>query len=143
VLLAEARLRAGDAGTAVGLLAPIASDMGTPSLLYSRRHALASYASALLADGRADAAMSWVRRAQELESEDVRSGVVTAMTLARVLAAAGRCDEARDAAEEAVLLAYSTQQVSERGAAEELRDALALSTVEPPESVAYASDVPG
>jgi Flp pilus assembly protein TadD len=143
VLLAEARLRAGDAGTAVGLLAPIASDIGTPSLLFSRRHALAAYASALLADGRTDTAMSWVRRAQGVESEDVRSGVVTAMTLARVLAAEGKCDEARDAAEEAVLLAYSTEQVSERVAAEELRDALALSIVEPPESVAYASDVPG
>jgi hypothetical protein len=65
------------------------------------------------------------------------------MTLARVLAAGDKCDEARAAAEEAVLLAYSTQQVSERAAAEQLRDALRLSIVEPTESVAYASDVPG
>jgi class 3 adenylate cyclase/tetratricopeptide (TPR) repeat protein len=143
VLLAEARLRAGDPGTAVGLLAPIASDMGAPSLLFSRRHALASYAAALLADNRVDTALTWVRRAREVESEDVRSGVVTAMTLARVLAAQGRCDEARDAAAEAVLLAYSTEQVSERVPAEELRDALSLSTMESTESVAYASDVPG
>jgi len=143
VLLAEARLRAGDASTAVGLLAPIASDLGTPSLLFSRRHALASYASALLADNRVDTALTWVRRAQEVPSEDVRSGVVAAMTLARVLAAGDKCDEARAAAEEAVLLAYSTQQVSERAAAEQLRDALRLSIVEPTESVAYASDVPG
>jgi hypothetical protein len=62
---------------------------------------------------------------------------------ARVLAASGRCDEARQAAEEAVLLAYSTEQSSERAAAEELRDTLSLSMVESPESVAYASDVPG
>jgi tetratricopeptide (TPR) repeat protein len=143
VLLAEARLRAGDAGTAVGLLAPIASDIGTPSLLFSRRHALASYASALLADDRVETALTWARRAQEVPSEDVRSGVISSMTLARVLAAADKCDEARDAAEEAVLLAYSTEQVSERAAAEELRDALRLSIVEPAESVAYASDVPG
>ena len=143
VLLAEARLRAGDPGTAVGLLAPIASDLGAPSLLFSRRHALASYASALLADDRAETALTWIRRAQQAESEDVRSGVITAMTLARVLAATDKCDEARDAAEEAVLLAYSTEQVSERAAAEELRDALALSIVEPAETVAYASDVPG
>jgi class 3 adenylate cyclase/tetratricopeptide (TPR) repeat protein len=141
VLLAEARTRAGDAATAIGLLAPIASDTGTPSLLFSRRHALASYASALLADGRVDSAMSWIRRAREVEAEDVRSGVTAAMVHARVLAAADRCPAARDAAEEAVLLAYSTEQVSERTAADELRDVLAVSEVEP--TVAYASDVPG
>jgi tetratricopeptide (TPR) repeat protein len=142
VLLAEARLRGGDAATAIGLLAPIASDT-SPSLLFSRRHALASYASALLADGRVEAALTWINRAQEAPAEDVRSGVVTAMVRARVLAAADRCDEARKAADEAVLLAYSTEQASERAAAEELRAALAVSEVEPPESVAYASDVPG
>jgi hypothetical protein len=60
-----------------------------------------------------------------------------------VLAALGKCPEANDAAEKAVLLAYSTEQVSERAAAEDLRDALALSIVEPAESVAYASDAPG
>jgi class 3 adenylate cyclase/tetratricopeptide (TPR) repeat protein len=143
VLLAEARLRTGDAGTAVGLLAPIASDLGAPSLLFSRRHALASYASALLAEGRVEAALTWIRRAREDKAEDVRSGVVAAMTNARVLAAADRCDEARDAAEEAVLLAYSTEQASERAAAEELRDALAHCIVDPAESVAYASDALG
>ncbi|AGL21416.1 adenylyl cyclase class-3/4/guanylyl cyclase [Actinoplanes sp. N902-109] len=142
VLLAEARLRAGDAGTAIGLLAPIASDTGA-SLLFSRRHALASYASALLADGRVDTAATWIQRAREVKAEDVRSGVLTALVLARVEAAAGEMAAARDAAEEAVLLAYSTEQASERLAAEEVRDALTLSIVEPPESVAYASDVPG
>ena len=142
VLLAEARLRAGDAATAIGLLAPIASDTGG-SLLFSRRHALASYASALLADGHIDAAASWIRRAREVPAEDVRSGVIAAMVLARVNAAAGSLELARAAAEEAVLLAHSSEQLSERAAAEDLRDALAHSIVEPPESVAYASDVPG
>ncbi|WP_306211184.1 adenylate/guanylate cyclase domain-containing protein [Actinoplanes sp. RD1] len=142
VLLAEARLRAGDPGTAVGLLAPIASDTGA-SLLFSRRHALASYASALLADGRVDTAGTWVRRAREVKAEDVRSGVLAALVLARVEAAAGNLAEARAAAAEAVLLAHSTEQLSERLAAEEVRDALSLSIVDPPESVAYASDVPG
>jgi class 3 adenylate cyclase/tetratricopeptide (TPR) repeat protein len=137
VLLAESRLRAGDAATAVGLLAPIASDTCSPSLLFSRKHALASYASALLADGCVDGALSWINRAQEAPAEDVRSGVVTAMVRARVLAAAERCTEAAEAAEEAVLLAYSTEQASERAAAEELRDALAIPIVESPESVAY------
>ncbi|MFF5082230.1 adenylate/guanylate cyclase domain-containing protein [Actinoplanes sp. NPDC000266] len=145
VLLAEARLRAGDAATAIGLLAPIATDTGTPSLLFSRRHALASYAGALLADGRVDTAMTWIGRAREVPAEDVRSGVLAAMVHARVLAAAQRYDEAREAAEEAVRLASSTEQTSERCAAEDLRDALASAGSEPPppETVAYASDVPG
>jgi hypothetical protein len=145
VLLAEARMRSGDASTAIGLLAPIATDTAAPSLLFSRRQALASYASALLAEGRVEAAQSWIERAREVPAEDVRSGVVAAMVAARVYAAADRCLEARSAAEEAVLLAYSTEQVSERAAAEELRDTLAAAIIEPspPETVAYASDVPG
>ncbi|GAA2528321.1 adenylate/guanylate cyclase domain-containing protein [Winogradskya humida] len=142
VLLAEARLRAGDPATAVGLLAPIAGDTGA-SLLFSRRQALASYASALLADGQAESAGVWIRRAREVKAEDVRSSVVVALVQARVDAAGGDLAAARDSAEEAVLLAYSTEQSSERVAAEEVRDALALSIVERPESVAYASDVPG
>jgi tetratricopeptide (TPR) repeat protein len=145
VLLAEARLRAGDAKTAIGLLAPIATDTGVPSLLFSRRHALASYASALLADGRVDAALTWIERARAVDAEDVRSGVIAAMVHARVLAANDRCDEAREAAEEAVRLAYSTEQISERTAAEELRAALAVTPLESaaPATVAYASDMPG
>ncbi|GIF07734.1 adenylate/guanylate cyclase domain-containing protein [Actinoplanes siamensis] len=145
VLLAEARIRAGDAATGIGLLAPIASDTSSQSLLFSRRHALASYSSALLAEGRISEALTWIDRAREVRAEDVRSGVVAAMVRARVLAAADRCVEARAAAEEAVRLAYSTEQASERIAAEELRDTLAVAGVEPApaETVAYASDMPG
>ncbi|GID31435.1 adenylate/guanylate cyclase domain-containing protein [Paractinoplanes brasiliensis] len=145
VLLAEARLRAGDAKTAMGLLAPIATDTGAPSLLFSRRHALASYASALLADGQAEAALTWINRAREVKAEDVRSAVQAAMTHARVLAAADHCERAREAAEEAVMLAYSTEQTSERVAAEELRATLATTGVETASAagVVYASDVPG
>ncbi|GLY05207.1 hypothetical protein Acsp01_55860 [Actinoplanes sp. NBRC 101535] len=145
VLLAEARTRAGDAATAIGLLAPIASDTSTPSLLFSRRHALAVYASALLAEGRVESALTWIERAGEASAEDVRSSVVAAMVRARVLAAADRCDEARAAAEEAVRLAHSTEQSSERAAAEELQDTLLLAGFgpTPEETVAYASDVPG
>jgi class 3 adenylate cyclase/tetratricopeptide (TPR) repeat protein len=144
VLLAEARTRSGDAATAIGLLAPIASDTA-PSLLFSRRHALTAYASALLADGRVTEASTWIERARAVPSEDVRSGVLSAMVRARVLAAGDRCEEAGQAAEEAVLLAYATEQASERVAAEELRATLASAKVEPspPETVAYASDVPG
>jgi hypothetical protein len=145
VLLAEARMRSGDASTAIGLLAPIASDTGAPSLLFSRRHTLASYASALLADGRVDSALTWIRRAREVPSEDVRSGVLAAMVHARVLAAADQCAEALAAAEEAVLLAYATEQAGERETAEALRDTLASAVIPaaPEETVAYASDVPG
>jgi hypothetical protein len=60
-----------------------------------------------------------------------------------VLAAAGSMAEARTAAEEAVVLAYSTEQVGERAAAEQLRDALTLPVSESAGSVAYASDLPG
>jgi class 3 adenylate cyclase/tetratricopeptide (TPR) repeat protein len=140
VLLAEARLLGGDPGAAIELLAPVAGDADAPSLLFPRRHALAAYASALLADGRVEAALTWIRLAETVPAEDVRSGVVTARVLARVLAAAGAPERARDAADEAVLLAYSTQQASERAAAEALRDELTLSMVESAESVAYASD---
>jgi tetratricopeptide (TPR) repeat protein len=141
VLLAEARIRSGDAATAIGLLAPIASDTSTPSLLFSRRHALAAYASALLAEGRVDTALNWIERAAAAPAEDVRSGVISAMVRARVLAAADRCEEARYAADEAVRLAHSTEQSSERAAAEELRKTLEVTVVE--ETVAYASDAPG
>jgi tetratricopeptide (TPR) repeat protein len=143
VLLADARLRAGDAATAVGLLAPIADDTGSPSLLFSRRQALAVYASALLGSGAVDAALTWIRRAQEVPAEDVRSRVVTARVLARALAAAGCLAEARRAADEAVLLAYTTEQVGERAAAEELRAALAHPVGASDPTVAYASDAPG
>ncbi|HET9517809.1 MAG TPA: adenylate/guanylate cyclase domain-containing protein, partial [Actinoplanes sp.] len=88
VLLAEAKLLAGHPETAVELLAPIANDTSAP-LLFARRHALATYASALLADGRAEEALAWVRAAEAVPAEDVRSRVVTASVSARVLLAVG------------------------------------------------------
>jgi hypothetical protein len=143
VLLAEAWLHGGEPAAAIGLLGPIAaSATDAPSMLLSRKHVLSSYAAALLADGQVEAARIWSGRAREAPAEDVRSGVVAAMVQARVLAAADRCDEAIEAADEAVLLAYSTQQASERAAAEEVRATLCLSTVEPAAPVAYASDLP-
>jgi tetratricopeptide (TPR) repeat protein len=123
VLLAEAQLVAGNPHTAVALLAPIATDT-SPSVLFARRHALTSYAGALLADGQIEPALSWIRRAESVPAEDVRSQVVTAQVLAKALHASGALVQARAAADEAVALAYSTQQSSERVAAETLRDAL-------------------
>jgi hypothetical protein len=106
---------------------------------------LASYASALLADGRIESALTWIRRAREVPAEDVRSEVLAAMVHARALAAAEMCEQAGAAAEEAVRLAYATEQVSERAGAEELRDTLAIAAIDPgpAETVAYASDLPG
>ncbi|MFY1696533.1 adenylate/guanylate cyclase domain-containing protein [Solwaraspora sp. WMMA2101] len=124
VLLASARLAAGDAATAVGLLAPIATAAGSPAVLFSRRQALARYASALLADGQPEAALHWARRALHAAAEDVRSRVIALGVLATALAATGDGTAARLAADQAVTLAYATEQVSERATAEQIRSAV-------------------
>lgn len=121
VLLATARLAAGDPGAAVGLLAPVATAaQTTPALLFSRRLTLAQYASALLAHGQAEQALDWARRARAVPAEDVRSQVITAAVLARAFAATGGSVAARASAQEAVRLAYATEQRSERRAADDL-----------------------
>ncbi|MFC4146765.1 adenylate/guanylate cyclase domain-containing protein [Micromonospora mangrovi] len=126
VLLAMARLAAGDAATAVGLLAPVATTAAnTPSLLFSRRQTMARYASALLAHGRPEQALDWAQRAVAAPAEDVRSQVIAAMVLAETLAACGRPVEALASADEAVRLAYATEQRSERAVADALRAGLA------------------
>ncbi|MDM4721312.1 adenylate/guanylate cyclase domain-containing protein [Micromonospora sp. WMMA1363] len=121
VLLATARLAAGDSATAVGLLAPVATAaFNAPTLLFSRCQTMARYGSALLAHGQWEQALDWARRAVTVPAEDVRSQVVAAGVLAEALAAAGRLAEARASAEEAVRLAYATGQRSERRAADAL-----------------------
>jgi class 3 adenylate cyclase len=125
VLLATARLAAGDPATAVGLLAPVATAAANaPSLLFSRRQTMARYASALLAHGQREQALDWAQRAIAAPAEDVRSQVVAAMVLAETLEACGRDAEALASAEEAVRLAYATEQLSERPAADALRSRL-------------------
>jgi tetratricopeptide (TPR) repeat protein len=114
VLLACARLADDDAEAAVSLLAPIAYEADDPSLLFSRRQAVSSYANALLAADRPADALHWARRALLVPAEDVRSGVVATRVLAEALAAAGEVAEAVTVAREAARLAYATQQVSER-----------------------------
>ncbi|MEV0805666.1 adenylate/guanylate cyclase domain-containing protein [Micromonospora sp. NPDC050200] len=126
VLLATARLAAGDSATAVGLLAPVATTAAhNPTLLFSRRQIMARYASALLAHGQWEQALDWARRAVAAPAEDVRSQVIGASVLAEALAACGRPVEALACAEEAVRLAYATEQRSERAAADALRARLA------------------
>jgi tetratricopeptide (TPR) repeat protein len=125
VLLAASRQLAGDIAGAVGLLAPIAAASSSPSLLFSRQHAVARYASALLAAGECEEALDWARRADANPAEDLRSRVVAAEVLAEALAAAGRREESMAAAGRAVALAWSTEQASERARAEALRARLA------------------
>src|SRR6266508_1843427 len=127
VLLAMARLAAGDTRTATGMLAAVAARAGEPSLLFPRRQAVAWYATALLAADRVDEACDWARRAAAMPGEDARSAVVASRVLASALAVAGAGDEARAVADTAVRQAYATQQVSERAAAEAVRDRLDLS----------------
>lgn len=121
VLLAQAHLALADHASALAVLAPVAAAADAPSLLLPRRQALAAYASAFLAAGRVADAVTWARRAQQAPAEDIRSRVISARVLARALAAAGAMDEARATADEAVRLAYSTEQVSERVATEAVR----------------------
>lgn len=126
VLLAMARVAAGDPGTAVGLLAPVAVvAANAPSLLISRRQTMARYSAALLAHGQREQALDWAQRAVAAPAEDVRSQVVAGLALAEALDAAGRPAEALASAEEAVRLAYATEQLSERAAADALRSRLA------------------
>ena len=124
VLLAMARLASGDTRSALASLAGVAARADQPSLLFPRRQAVACYAAALLAADRVDEAGTWARKAATMPGEDVRSGVVASRVLASALAAAGAIDEARAVAEAAVRQAYATQQVSERAAAEEIRNTL-------------------
>jgi class 3 adenylate cyclase/tetratricopeptide (TPR) repeat protein len=123
-LLGAARLATSDYDGAIAVLEPLAAAANAPSVLFPRRLAVATYASALLAVDRAEAALGWARRASEIPAEDIRSRVVTARVLARALAATGAREQARAAADEAVRLAYETQQVCERAATEAVRTRL-------------------
>jgi class 3 adenylate cyclase len=138
LLLAASRLAEGNASDAVRLLDPIVAADAPPSVLFSRRHALARYAAALLADGQVAAALEWARRALEAPGEDIRSRVIATEVLAEALAAARQPVEACAAAQEAVRLAYATQQISERAGAERLRVRLAAGA--PPETEALVGD---
>lgn len=122
VLLAMARLAAGDPGTAGGCSPPVATGAANaPSLLFSRRQTMARYAAALLAHGQREQALDWAQRSITAPAEDVRSQVVARLVLAEALDACGRRAEALTNAEEAVRLAYATEQRSERMVADALR----------------------
>jgi class 3 adenylate cyclase/tetratricopeptide (TPR) repeat protein len=118
VLLASARLAVGDVEAALAAIADVAAAGAAPSLLVPRRHAVAVYASTLLAAGRTADAVAAAQRAAELPAEDVRSRVVSSRVLAEALAAAGEREQARAAATRAVRTAYATQQRAERAGAD-------------------------
>ncbi|GIH08989.1 hypothetical protein Rhe02_70560 [Rhizocola hellebori] len=115
-LLGAARLAAGDPSMAVRMLAPVAADPYAPSMLYSRRQAVAVYSQALLALGRHEEALAAAELAQTIPAVDIRSRVRSALALAKALAAVDRVEEADEARALASTLAHSTQQVSERQA---------------------------
>jgi hypothetical protein len=118
VLLGCARLAQGNVDAALTALAEVAENGAWPPVLLSRRQAVAEYAAALLDADRIDEALVVARRAAELLAEDVRGLVVGDRVLARALAAAGECGQARAAASAAVRTAYASQQTSERPAAD-------------------------
>jgi tetratricopeptide (TPR) repeat protein len=118
VLLGCARMAQGDVDAALTVLGEVAENEAWPSVLLSRRQALAEYADALLGADRVDEALAVARRAVALPAEDVRGRVVGDRVLARALAAAGECGPAREAASAAVKAAYGSQQTSERPAAD-------------------------
>jgi class 3 adenylate cyclase/tetratricopeptide (TPR) repeat protein len=87
VLLGLARLAQGDLPTALETLGCVAAERPEPAVLFSRRHAVAAYASALLAAGRNTEALDWARQAQSLPGEDVRGRDYAAAVLRSALAA--------------------------------------------------------
>jgi class 3 adenylate cyclase/tetratricopeptide (TPR) repeat protein len=120
VLLGAARLAQGDTDSALISLADLVTRADEPAVLLPRRVAFVGYAQALLAAGRPHEAVDIARRGTELPADDIRSRVVTSLTLARALDAVGERGQARAVATGAVRAAYATQQVSERAAADSL-----------------------
>jgi class 3 adenylate cyclase/tetratricopeptide (TPR) repeat protein len=124
VLLGLARLAVGDTEAALRHLEPVAAAYEAPSLLITRRQAVAAYAEALIVAGRLPEAVEWARRAIVAPGEDARSACLAQRVLARALAIDGELGSARVSASEAVTSAYATEQRSERAASDELLAAL-------------------
>lgn len=120
-VLALALAALGDREEALWLLGPVVERPAAPSLVFSRRHAVAAFAETLLSVDRIDEAVRWADQATKAPGEDVRSAGYAQRVQARALALAGRPAEALRAAETAVAMAYGTQQLSERQAADRVR----------------------
>src|SRR5262249_26083347 len=98
VLLGASPLASGDVSAALRHLEPVRRAAHAPAMLLSRRFAVAEYSSALLAAGRVDDAVNAAIAATNAPGEDVRSGTVAQLALARALAARDDLDAARVAA---------------------------------------------
>ncbi|MFI5955641.1 AAA family ATPase [Cryptosporangium sp. NPDC051539] len=126
VLRAQARRLLGDRDGAMELLGEVVNDASGPSLLFPRRQALAHYSGVLLEAGKVEEALEWARRASRVPAEDIRSRILARRVLAVSLGANGSLAEALSAANEAVTLAYGSEQASERAASDTVRDRVAL-----------------
>ncbi|WP_433612950.1 adenylate/guanylate cyclase domain-containing protein [Dactylosporangium sp. CA-139114] len=91
VLFGLARLAQGDLPTALETLGCVAAERPGPSVIFSRRQAIAAYAAALLAAGRNAEALDWARQAQDAAGEDVRGRDYAAAVLAEALEANRAC----------------------------------------------------
>ncbi|MEV8513437.1 adenylate/guanylate cyclase domain-containing protein [Dactylosporangium sp. NPDC051484] len=91
VLFGLARLAQGDLTTALETLGCVAAERPGPSVIFSRRHAVAAYAAALLAAGRNAEALDWARQAQSAPGEDVRGRDYAAAVLQEALEANAEC----------------------------------------------------
>ncbi|MGH3662867.1 MAG: adenylate/guanylate cyclase domain-containing protein [Micromonosporaceae bacterium] len=120
VLLADTCRLQGDADASLDVLAGVMEEQAGESLIFPWRRAVSAQAAALLAAGRAVEAVSAAERAVATPAEDVRSAVVSHRVHAEALAATGELESARQAARRAVDLAYGTELVNERAAADEL-----------------------
>ncbi|MBB5871220.1 class 3 adenylate cyclase/tetratricopeptide (TPR) repeat protein [Allocatelliglobosispora scoriae] len=86
-LLGAARLAAGDPQGAIDALEVLARKPTAPSMLFSRSQAVALYASALLAAGRRDEALTQAELAVALPADDIRSKRVATRVLTEVRSA--------------------------------------------------------
>ncbi|MCA1722145.1 MAG: hypothetical protein LC779_13935 [Actinobacteria bacterium] len=118
VLLAQAMRARGKLAEALAELDAALLVADEPALLFPRRQALAHRAGTLLALGRVPEALEAARSAVDMPSEDVRSQVLALRALGSALRADGDEPAARQAYEQALVLATSTGQRSEIAATE-------------------------
>jgi class 3 adenylate cyclase/tetratricopeptide (TPR) repeat protein len=123
VLLAQSLRATGRLHDALALLRE-AEQHRDGSLLFPRRQAMAHLAGALLEAERPRDALDAAHAALAVPAEDVRSRVVALRVLAGCLGAAGDGPAAAAALRQAVAVARSTQQVSERDTTEQALAAL-------------------
>ncbi|GAA3448715.1 hypothetical protein GCM10018962_05480 [Dactylosporangium matsuzakiense] len=111
VLFGLARLAQGDLPTALETLGCVAAERPGPSVIFSRRQAVAAYAAALLVAGRNAEALDWARQAQGAPGEDVRGRDYAAGVLRQALEANQECTD--DSVASAAIAAATLPAVAE------------------------------